>query len=116
VRKAWPLVRVVSVAQKTPENVRVGDAVSVSAAIDLGELSPEDVVVELYYGPTAGAHELAHGAIVRMKVEVEESTGRYRYAGAIPTRESGAHAYAVRVMPYSAAMSHPYETSLVRWD
>jgi hypothetical protein len=51
-----------------------------------------------------------------MKVEEQENGGRYRYVGEIPTHESGAHAYAVRVMPYSAAMSHPYETSLVRWD
>jgi starch phosphorylase len=116
VRKAWPKVRVVQVAQKSAEEVRVGDAVRVTASVELGELSPEDVVVELYHGPTAGAQALDHGAVVRMKVEEEEGSGRFRYAGEIPTSESGAHAYAVRVMPYSAAMSHPYETSLIRWD
>jgi len=116
VQKAWQKVRIAAVAQTTPTNVRVGDAVRVTASVELGELSPEDVVVELYYGPTAGGHELARGAIVRMKVEEQDGSGRYRYSGGIPTRESGAHAYAVRVMPYSAAMSHPYETSLVRWD
>jgi glycogen phosphorylase len=116
VRKAWPQVRVAQVSQKTPENVRVGDAVRVTATVELGELSPEDVVVELYYGPTGGALELDRGQVMRMKVEEQEGAGRYRYGGEIPTHESGAHAYAVRVMPYSAAMSHPYETSLVRWD
>ena len=121
VRKAWPAVKVLQVAQKTASNVRVGDAVRVSATVDLGDLSPEDVVVELYYGPTGGGLTLEHGVVLRMKVEEQEAAGndgrgRYRYVGEIPTRESGAHAYAVRVMPYSAAMSHPYETSLVRWD
>ncbi len=116
VRKAWPAVSVAEVSQKTAESVRVGDAVRVTATVNLGELAPEDVVVELYYGPTAGGTELARGAIVRMKVEDEAGSGRYRYAGEIPTRESGAHAFAVRVMPYSAAMSHSYETSLIRWD
>ncbi len=116
VRRAWPAVRVTEVSQKTSENVRVGDAVRVAATVELGDLSPEDVVVELYYGPTGGGMELPHGTIVRMRVEEQAGQGRYRYAGDIPTRESGAHAYAVRVMPYSAAMSHPYETSLVRWD
>jgi starch phosphorylase len=116
VRKAWPAVRVAQVAQKSADSVRVGDAVRVSTIVELGELSPEDVVVELYYGPTQGGLELERGQVIRMKVEEQEGTGRYRYGGDIPTRESGAHAYAVRVMPYSAAMSHPYETSLVRWD
>jgi starch phosphorylase len=115
VRKAWPQVRVAEVSQKTPANVRVGDAVRVNAIAELGELSPEDVVVELYYGPTGGSFELDRGDVIRMKVEEQEGSGRYRYVGEIPTRESGAHAYAVRVMPYSAAMSHPYETSLLRW-
>ena len=116
VRKAWPAVRVAQVAQKSAASVRVGDAVRVSTIVELGELSPEDVVVELYYGPTQGGLELDRGQVIRMKVEEQEGSGRYRYGGDIPTRESGAHAYAVRVMPYSAAMSHPYETSLVRWD
>ncbi|HEX4517200.1 MAG TPA: alpha-glucan family phosphorylase, partial [Polyangiaceae bacterium] len=116
VRKGWPAVRVAQVAQKSSDSVRVGDAVRVSATVELGELSPEDVVVELYYGPTQGGLELDRGQVIRMKVEEQEGSGRYRYSGDIPTRESGAHAYAVRVMPYSAAMSHPYETSLVRWD
>jgi starch phosphorylase len=116
VRKGWPAVRVAQVAQKSADNVRVGDAVRVSATVELGELSPEDVVVELYYGPTQGGLALERGQVIRMKVEEQEGSGRYRYGGDIPTRESGAHAYAVRVMPYSAAMSHPYETSLVRWD
>jgi len=39
----------------------------------------------------------------------------YRYAGEIPTKTSGAHAFAARVMPWNADMSHPYETSLIRW-
>lgn len=116
VRRGWPKVRVAAVSQKTPENVRVGDPVRVTSTIELGDLSPEDVVVELYYGPTGGALSLDHGEVLRMKVEERDASGAYRYAGEIPTRESGAHAYAVRVMPYSAAMSHPYEASLVRWD
>jgi hypothetical protein len=41
--------------------------------------------------------------------------GLYRFIGEIPTRDSGAHAFAARVMPWNASMSHPYETSLVRW-
>jgi hypothetical protein len=41
--------------------------------------------------------------------------GVHRFVGEIPTRGSGAHAFAARVMPWNAAMTHPYETSLVRW-
>ena len=112
---AWSAVKILDVKRETAEEVCVGDAVRVSAVVALGPLAPEDVVVELYHGATAGSHELNRGDVVRMKVAAILEGGSYRYAGEIPTGESGAHAFAVRVMPWNAAMSNPYETSLMRW-
>jgi starch phosphorylase len=112
---AWSSVKILDVKRETAEEVCVGDAVRVSAVVALGPLAPEDVVVELYHGATAGSHELNRGDVVRMKVAAILEGGSYRYAGEIPTGESGAHAFAVRVMPWNAAMSNPYETSLMRW-
>jgi hypothetical protein len=43
------------------------------------------------------------------------ANGVYRFIGEIPTKDSGAHAFAARLMPWNAAMTHPYETSLIRW-
>jgi starch phosphorylase len=94
---------------------------TVEAVVRLGTLKPEDVAVELYYGPTLGGQELPRGSIARMaldaKTEPAETAapGTFRFVGAIPTAESGAHAFAARVIPFNAAMSHPYETSLIRW-
>jgi hypothetical protein len=39
----------------------------------------------------------------------------WQYSGQIETSDSGAHAFAVRVLPYNEGMTHPYETSLLRW-
>ncbi|CAN5230803.1 glycosyltransferase family 1 protein [soil metagenome] len=114
-QQAWPDVVIEGVVRETSEEVTVGDSVTVTATVRLGALSPEDVVVELYHGETGGALDLTHGDVVRMKVERAEDGGRYHYRGEIPTRASGAHAFAVRVMPWNAAMSNPYETTLVRW-
>jgi glycogen phosphorylase len=83
--------------------------------VSLGSLSPEDVAVELYHGPTGGGHEIERGAIVRMTPVERVGEAAWRFAGAIPTERSGAHAFAARVVPYNEAMSHPYETSLIRW-
>jgi starch phosphorylase len=115
VRAAWPLVAIHDVATRSPEEVPVGEPLRVDTTVHLGELTPEDVVVELYYGPTHGGHELSRGATVRTTVAAELGAGTYLFTGEIPTRESGAHAFAARAMPWNPAMSHPYETSLVRW-
>ncbi len=115
VRAAWPNVRVDGVEQISASQVEVGDAVHVKANVSLGGLSQSDVVVELYYGPTGGGHELSRGQLARMSVIDTAADGTLVYAGKMPASESGAHAFAVRVMPYSDAMSHPYETSLIKW-
>jgi starch phosphorylase len=114
-RDAWPNVGVRELVMRSPSEVQVGETMKVDAVVNLGALSPQDVAVELYHGPTAGGHEVAQGAIVRMQLAEKLGDGAYRFAGEIPAKESGAHAFAARIMPWNAAMSHPYETSLIRW-
>jgi starch phosphorylase len=114
VRAAWPSVAVMGISMDSPEEVAVGEMVRVSATVVLGALEPSDVAVELYHGPTGGAHEIAKGRIVRMAPAGKGQDG-WRFEGQIPTTDSGAHAFAVRVVPYNDTMSHPYETSLIRW-
>jgi starch phosphorylase len=116
VRLAWPLVAVADVRLESRDEVAVGEPVTVSATVQLGSLGPDDVAVELYYGPTGGGHEITRGNIVRMRpVERAGNDGQWRYRGEIATTDSGAHAFAARVIPYNDAMTHPYETSLIRW-
>ena len=117
VRAGWPSVAVldVDVAPRSDAEVSVGELVEVEARVRLGELRPEDVVVELYYGPTMGSHELHEGSLARMRVTSTNADGTHTFTGGIPTHESGSHAFAARVMPWNVAMSQPYETSLVRW-
>ncbi|MBV9948209.1 MAG: hypothetical protein JOZ69_15260, partial [Myxococcales bacterium] len=115
VRAAWQAVTVEDVRVDSPEEVAVGEPVRVSASVKLGPLQPADVAVELYHGPTNGGHEIDHGRIVRMRPVEKAADGAWRFTGEIPTQESGAHAFAARVVPYNEAMTHPYETSLIRW-
>jgi starch phosphorylase len=115
VRAAWPAVSVKDIRLDSMDEVAVGEPLKVSAAVNLGVLAPEDVAVELYYGPTSGKHEIERGTIVRMKPTEKDGDGSWRFSGEIPTGSSGAHAFAARVVPYNEAMSNPYETSLVRW-
>jgi starch phosphorylase len=115
VREAWPLVAVKEIRLESRDEVAVGEPVRVSAVVELGSLAPEDVAVELYHGPTGGRHEIGRGHIVRMRAVERSSSGGWLYSGEIATHESGDHAFAARVVPYSEAMSHPYETSLIHW-
>jgi glycogen phosphorylase len=115
VRAAWQAVAVKDIHLESMDEVAVGEPLKVSAEVLLGVLTPDDVAVELYYGPTSGKHEIDRGTIVRMKAVERDGEGAWHFIGEIPTNASGAHAFAARVIPYNETMSNPYETSLVRW-
>ena len=88
VREAWPGVAVNEVALESRERGAGGRADARSRRrVQLGALTPDDVAVELYHGPTTGGHEIARGKIVRMRaVGAARATATWRYAGEIPTR------------------------------
>jgi starch phosphorylase len=111
----WPSIRVASVAEKDPLEVPVGRPLRVEAEVVLGDLEPDDVRVELYYGRLDGGHELGVGACATMSCAGKLGGGRFRFEGAISPSESGSHAYAVRVLPSEAATAHPFELPLVHW-
>src|SRR5208283_4536133 len=67
VRAAWQAVSVEDVRLESPGEVAVGQPVKVAATVRLGALTPDDVAVELYHGPTSGGHAIARGQIVRMR-------------------------------------------------
>ena len=100
VRQAWPQVAVKEVRLDSRDEVVVGEPVRVSALVELGALAPEDVAVELYYGPTSGGHEIGRGAIVRMSVtrptqqggkpSEPDSQSAWRFSGEIATGDSAA--------------------------
>jgi len=115
VQLAWPQVAIQSVNVRTKEQLYVGEPLDVEAVVDLGPLSPDDVVVELYHGPAAAGQELPRGEVVPMARISSIDNGLHLYRGAIPTRDSGSHAFAARVMPHNPSLTHPYETNLVRW-
>ncbi|MBN1488871.1 MAG: hypothetical protein JXA69_03050, partial [Phycisphaerae bacterium] len=93
----------------------VGQDVPVVAEVFLGSLSPDDLAVELYYGPVSARGLIAEAETVPMMPEGGNGDGRYRYVGRIPCSHSGQHGYAVRVLPAHRVASGPYNLGLVRW-
>ncbi len=92
----------------------VGEELRVEAVVALGELKPEDVTVELYYGPTDENGQLTEGAALPME-QVDASDGRAKYAVAMPCRRSGESGYTVRVLPRHYLLRDPRDMGLIRW-
>ena len=115
VRAAWPEVRVESVDSVGPNAQCEGQGYDMRAVVHLGKLSPEDVTVEVYFGPLDPRREITSPAAVAMTVEDKQGAGKVRFKGTIPCERSGMIGYTVRVRPSHPDAPNLMATNLMTW-
>jgi starch phosphorylase len=112
----WDEVRINSVDAEIPQEVTVGNELPVEAEIRLGSINPDEVSVELYYGPLDANGLIATGHTSLLKCEGNNGTeDTYRYKGVIPCSYSGRYGYALRIVPNHPEMAARYHIGLIRW-
>ena len=92
-----------------------GDGLSVEATIKLDGLAPEDVSVEVYYGPMSQDGRIEEGRPLGMEFVSKVDGSHYKYAAEIPCRTSGEYGYTVRILPCHADLVSPFELHRIRW-
>ena len=114
VRQYWPEVKVVGMETTGGEELAVGSNMEVRASVRLGQLSPDDVCVELYEGPLDIDQEIVNGRPMAMSfVGVEK--GVSLFVCPVRFQRSGLHGYTVRVLPRHADLADPFEPRLIVW-
>jgi starch phosphorylase len=114
-REHWPEIRVDNVETEVPAKLKVGADLQARARIYLGALDPEDVKVQLYYGPLDTRGEIPKGEVVAMKWAESEEEGYHVFVGSITCRASGRYGYALRILPHHEDLGNPYEPGLILW-
>ncbi len=107
-------VRVTRVERTGAEELLIGSKLKAIAWVELGQLSPADVRVQLYYGALKPDGESIEGTAADMVLR-ESSGAAYRYEGEVECRESGSRGFTVRVIPYHEDAILPYEMPWVQW-
>ncbi|WP_131736191.1 alpha-glucan family phosphorylase [Actinomadura roseirufa] len=113
VAKAWPGVAVEHVESNGEESPRVGAHLAVRVVVDLGELAPEDVAVEVAYGRVDDHDALVEPSYLELTGAEAAENGGLRYAGEVPLARSGPFGYGVRVVPNHPSLSGRAELGLV---
>jgi starch phosphorylase len=93
----------------------VGRDIRVEAVVNLGRLSPDDVSVELYYGPLDQDGQLSTGRALQMEQIGSDGDNRIRYAADMPCDRSGMTGYTVRVLPRNELLSSAQDMAMIRW-
>jgi glycogen phosphorylase len=115
IEKAWTQVQVKKVQVPT-QSIKVDTEVEVTAVVNLGKLTPEDVRVQLYCG-----HLETNGAIgpdgvgIDMQPVKSNGSGEYTFKGTVKYPTSGDRGLSVRVLPKHKYLATPFQPGLITW-
>jgi glycogen phosphorylase len=120
--QAWPQVRIEHVESEAagPAGQRLGSALAVRVSVALGELSRDDVTVEVVYGRPDDHDEIVQPAYATLvaeppAAEASGSSAVVRYSGEVPLDRPGPFGYTVRVLPYHLLLASRAELGLVTY-
>lgn len=116
--KNWDQIKIENIStMKNGLETYVGDNYSVNAEIFLGELSPDDVEVQIYSGLIDKQDDPFAFKTIPMRVVNKKQNGNmiYKYVGSINCNETGLFAFTIRILPKHNLMVHPFELGKVFW-
>jgi starch phosphorylase len=114
VRKAWSEVRVDHVeSEGAADVITAGTNVEVRAFVSLGELSPDDVFVEVLSGRVDSDDRIQDPTSTPMQAVEQYEQNRWKFQGSLSVDHNGAFGYTVRLLPRHAGMVAPVEMGLM---
>jgi len=99
------------------DQLKVGSHLTVRALLKLGNARPDDVLVELYYGPVDAWGNIKDGSAVKMDYnEPAGQNNEHWFTGSMRCTTAGRQGLAVRILPNHADLINPYEMGLILWE
>ncbi|MBI4916748.1 MAG: alpha-glucan family phosphorylase [Acidobacteria bacterium] len=115
VRAAWRRVRINRVEADIPSDLRVGEAFVVHAWVQPGELTVDELAVQVFLGRVDEHGEIVVRAAIPMAVAGPAEAAGVPFAAQVPCKGSGMQGLTVRVLPFHEDVGHPHETRLIIW-
>ena len=113
--REWSQIRVEAVDADGKDAMRVGAELEVQARVNLGNLTPDDVAVQLFHGIIDNADNIPEPSTAMMATNGEHSGATWLFKGKIRCQSSGHYGYSVRVLPRHANLGNAFEPGLVCW-
>jgi starch phosphorylase len=110
----WNKIKVVNFNLSPVGEIKVGDEVTIIAEVDLASLNPQDVAVQLYFGPLNDARQIEKGKTFDLQFVARKSK-LYQFKGTVTCLSSGRKGYGLRLLPQHPDLTNPQEMGLVYW-
>ena len=95
-----------------PDEPELGGEMDVRVFCSLGELSPDDVEVQVLHGRVRDEAILVSPQIDALRLEETYEGGRYRFEGHLRFDRTGPFGYSVRIVPRHPLLSSGTELGL----
>ncbi len=100
---------------KDDTGLKVGGKFIVDAEIDLGELTPDDVEVQIYYGKLVGNGDTQKNHFSVMNHIAKTKGKSHQYQGEVDCKDTGQFGYTLRILPKHKLLINPFELGLIKW-
>lgn len=110
----WHEVRLERPQLQSEGPFRVGEKLRATAEVHLGELRPDDVVVELYMGVLKSVDALGNAHAYEMRMVEPHGGGGYLYACEVECERSGRYGFSARITPQGDAWTRNIP-GLITW-
>jgi starch phosphorylase len=115
IASAWKQVQIRAV-EVADTQVKVGTDIEVEALVNLGQLTPDDVRVQLYYGSLNTRGDIGMvGDVLDMQPADVNGKGEHTFTARVTYHTSGERGLSVRVVPYHEYLRTPFIRGLITW-
>ncbi|MBU0992855.1 MAG: alpha-glucan family phosphorylase [Proteobacteria bacterium] len=97
--KSWNNIQIGKPVREAEGPFRVGESLQIKVTVFLGDLIPEDVEIQLYYGLLKSVDDMTSRFIETMNVIQDLGAGKYLYDCRIHCKASGRYGFTARVKP-----------------
>ena len=113
VRGTWEKVKVEHVeSHGVGDSPQLGQDISVRAFVNLGDLKPAEVSVQLLHGRVSPDDSITSPDVVTLPLQEAYEGGRFRYEGTVQLDNTGPFGYTVRVVPTHPGLVNDAELGL----
>ncbi|SJZ52601.1 alpha-glucan family phosphorylase [Selenihalanaerobacter shriftii] len=108
----WEDIEITSQNQGEQGTFNITDMIRFTVKVSLGELSPDDIQIELYLVTENGKEKID---IISMDLKKELENNKYVYSTDIKLKEIGSYKYTFRIVPNEDRLTNKHELGLVKW-
>ena len=115
VHQNWSQIHFLNIGSGPTEGLPVGSDLHVYAEVHLGELTSDDVTVEIYEGDLDPHGQITLGKTETMGCAKDLGGGAFRFEGIIKCAQTGQQGFTVRIIPNHPDLARKHEVALVTW-